>query len=98
MDCHMPKMDGYTATAAIREREARSGGRVAIIAMTANAMQGDREQCLAAGMDDYVSKPVRPEDLSTVLYHWIPQLTHARQSEDLSEPHPATPYVPVQPS
>jgi signal transduction histidine kinase/DNA-binding response OmpR family regulator/CHASE1-domain containing sensor protein len=98
MDCHMPKMDGYTATAAIREREARSGGRVAIIAMTANAMQGDREQCLAAGMDDYVSKPVRPEDLSTVLYHWIPQLTHGRQSEDLSEPHPATPYVPVQPS
>jgi signal transduction histidine kinase/CheY-like chemotaxis protein len=90
MDCHMPKMDGYTATKAIRDREARIGGCIPIIAMTANAMQGDREQCLSAGMNDYVGKPVRPEDLSTIVRRWIPQLADTPQSEALSEPHPAT--------
>ena len=63
MDVQMPVMDGITATARIREHEGPLGTHVRIIAMTANAMKGDREDCLAAGMDDYISKPFRPEDL-----------------------------------
>jgi CheY-like chemotaxis protein len=76
MDCLMPEMDGCTATAAIRAREAQTGGHIPIIAMTANAMQGDRERCLEAGMDDYISKPVRSDDLKTALRRWIPQPMH----------------------
>jgi two-component system, sensor histidine kinase and response regulator len=71
MDCQMPEMDGFAATAAIRNGEAGIH-RVPIIAMTASAMQGDRERCLEAGMDDYITKPVRSDDLAAVLARLVP--------------------------
>jgi CheY-like chemotaxis protein len=74
MDCQMPVMDGYDATARIRSREASdtSGRHTPVIAMTANAMMGDREKCIAAGMDDYITKPIEAEDLKRVLEQWSP--------------------------
>jgi CheY-like chemotaxis protein len=71
MDVRMPEMDGFTATKRIREHEKISGGHVPILAVTACAIQGDREKCLAAGMDDYITKPIDLEDLINRIYRWL---------------------------
>jgi CheY-like chemotaxis protein/HPt (histidine-containing phosphotransfer) domain-containing protein len=101
MDVMMPEMDGLEATCAIRERQ-KDGvahpnyqSRIIIVAMTAQAMQGDREKCLAAGMDDYLSKPILPKDIRAIVERWGPQATPAAPAApapkaDVPAPAPAS--------
>jgi CheY-like chemotaxis protein len=84
MDVQMPEMDGYETTAAIRGKEKERGGHVPIVAMTAHAMQGDRERCIAAGMDGYISKPIRPREL----FRTIESLGLRPPESDKSEAEP----------
>ncbi|TVR64995.1 MAG: response regulator, partial [Candidatus Competibacteraceae bacterium] len=92
MDCQMPVMDGFAATAAIRRREREQGRNpLPIIALTANVMKGFREQCLAAGMDEYLSKPFQPEQLEHLLHRWLPTSPTAAASR--ADPSPLPPAV-----
>jgi two-component system, sensor histidine kinase and response regulator len=78
MDCHMPELDGFAATRAIREMEqAKNARRTPVIALTANAMEGDRDRCLAAGMDDYLSKPFKHSQLREAVDKWTVQARSA---------------------
>jgi CheY-like chemotaxis protein len=81
MDCQMPELDGFEATARLRAGEG-NGRRIPIVAMTASAMPGDRERCLAAGMDDYIKKPVRMDDLRAALERWLPRATESDEQPD----------------
>jgi CheY-like chemotaxis protein len=85
MDLQMPVMDGFEATAAIRSRERDSGEHLPIIAMTAHAMSGDRERCLASRMDGYLTKPIKAKDvfetIESVLRPWTTSPPDARRSE-----------------
>ena len=74
MDCHMPVMDGYEATGKIRNLNPNEKDHTTIVAMTASAMQGDREKCLVAGMDDYISKPINFLELEKILKRWLPEV------------------------
>jgi CheY-like chemotaxis protein len=77
MDIQMPQMDGFAATKRIRTQEAQTDSRLPIIAMTAHAMKGDRERCLEAGMDGYVSKPITAAELQSAIanvIHWQPKI------------------------
>ena len=71
MDCQMPEMDGFEATRFIRKEEGSKGGHTVIVALTADAMTGDREKCLQAGMDDYLNKPLKAEQITSILKKWV---------------------------
>ncbi|CAK0750245.1 two-component system, sensor histidine kinase and response regulator [Gammaproteobacteria bacterium] len=98
MDCQMPEMDGFEATTAIRDRETALGARrVPIVAVTANAVAGDRETCLAAGMDDYLPKPYSGNQLTAVLAHWLPTAPPRYSPPDSAAVAKSAPTVPQTP-
>jgi signal transduction histidine kinase/HPt (histidine-containing phosphotransfer) domain-containing protein len=106
MDVMMPEMDGLEATRAIRERQKAGAPNfhsgIVIVAMTAQAMQGDREKCLAAGMDDYLAKPIRPKDVRAVIERWGSPLTPAEPpvaapAPEVTAPAPAAAEPPEEP-
>jgi CheY-like chemotaxis protein len=92
MDVQMPDMDGFETTTAIRRHELLTGGRVPIVAVTAHAMKGDRERCLAAGMDGYLSKPIQLQELRDLLrkYEALPlqtmEVSHPQEQEECRPP------------
>src|SRR5450432_4130219 len=99
MDCQMPVLDGFLATEELRRRErARGTARIPIIALTANAMKGDRDHCLASGMDDYLAKPIVRDDLIAALLRWRPKLVEPYSALPSEMAGPNTPGVSPVPS
>ncbi|GAB4521790.1 MAG: hypothetical protein Fur0018_02690 [Anaerolineales bacterium] len=96
MDVQMPEMDGLMATRQIRTWESTHGGHIPIVALTANAMSGDRERCLEAGMDDYLSKPLRKADLQAVLQKWLPPECRPQADSPAASPEPGTESPPAE--
>ncbi|MCP4678873.1 MAG: response regulator, partial [Deltaproteobacteria bacterium] len=95
MDCQMPEMDGYQATARIRSPKSDVRNHdIPIIAMTANAMKGDREKCLKAGMNDYLAKPIMPAELEAVLDKWVPKLLGGNIRQSIGAAAPTVSTVP----